>query len=538
MTLANENVGAAPGDGTLHRAIRWPQAFWLASGVPALVLFSIGGIAATIGNPSWVIWMLSVSFGFLQAFIYAEIAGLFPSKSGGASVYGAAAWVRYSKLLAPLSVWCNWLAWTPVLAIGGGLAAGYILNVFFDPESAIRSWQITLVNLDGLKEGLSLRIDATFMLGAMILLVVFGVQHGGVLRAAKFQTIMGLAVVIPLLIVGIVPLLTGDVLAENLTPLKPLAFDADGNVTQGQWDIPGWTLFLGGLFIAAWSAYAFETAICYTSEFKDPAYDTPRAILFAGLLCILVYTLVPLSFQGVLGVEGMLQDGIVDGSAVAGAMAGMVGGGSFVFSLMVIMLILALLLAVMTSMAGSSRTLYQGGVDGWLPRYLAKANSHGAPTNAMWTDLGFNLILLMMSDYLFVLAVSNCCYLIFNFLNLNAGWIHRIDSPDTPRPWRCPTPLMAVGIVLSFINAILLGAGANVWGEGTLMSGIIAALLILPVFAYRHYVQDKGQFPAAMLDDLHLSSRDLSVKKAGMLPYLALAGGVAVAIIANQIFQL
>ena len=205
---------------------------------------------------------------------------------------------------------------------------------------------------------------------------------------------------------------------------------------------------------------------------------------------------------------------------------------------MVIMLILALLLAVMTSMAGSSRTLYQGGVDGWLPRYLAKANSHGAPTNAMWTDLGFNLILLMMSDYLFVLAVSNCCYLIFNFLNLNAGWIHRIDSPDTPRPWRCPTPLMAVGIVLSFINAILLGAGANVWGEGTLMSGIIAALLILPVFAYRHYVQDKGQFPAAMLDDLHLSSRDLSVKRAGILPYLALAGGIAVAIIANQIFQL
>ncbi|QYX58583.1 APC family permease [Roseovarius sp. SCSIO 43702] len=516
----------------------WPQAFWLASGVPALVLFSIGGIAATIGNPSWVIWILSVSFGFLQAFIYAEIAGLFPSKSGGASVYGAAAWVRYSKFLAPLSVWCNWLAWTPVLAIGGGLAAGYILNVFFDPDSAIRSWQITLVNLDFLKEGISLRIDATFLIGAVILFVVFGIQHGGVLRAARFQTIMGLAVVIPLLIVGIVPLLTGDVLAENLTPLKPLAFDGDGNVTEGNWDRAGWTLFLGGLFIAAWSAYAFETAICYTSEFKNPAYDTPRAILFAGGLCIVVYTLVPLSFQGVLGVDGMLQEGIVDGSAVAGAMAGMVGGGSFVFSLMVIMLILALLLAVMTSMAGSSRTLYQGGVDGWLPRYLGRANEHGAPTPAMWTDLGFNLILLLMSDYLFVLAVSNCCYLIFNFLNLNAGWIHRIDSAETPRPWRCPTPLMVVGVILSFVNAVLLGAGANVWGEGTLMSGIIAALLILPVFAFRHYVQDKGKFPKEMLDDLHLSSRDLNVRKAGMKPYIALAAGIVVAIVANQIFYL
>src|SRR5690625_7665888 len=82
---------ARSGEG-LHRAIGWKDAFWMASGVPALVLFSIGGIAATIGNPSWVVWILSVSFGFLQAFIYAEIAGLFPSKSGGASVYGAAAW--------------------------------------------------------------------------------------------------------------------------------------------------------------------------------------------------------------------------------------------------------------------------------------------------------------------------------------------------------------------------------------------------------------------------------------------------------------
>ncbi|MFO1436134.1 MAG: hypothetical protein U1F34_07230 [Gammaproteobacteria bacterium] len=33
---------------------------------------------------------------------------------------------------------------------------------------------------------------------------------------------------------------------------------------------------------------------------------------------------------------------------------------------------------------------------------------------------------LLMSDYLFVLAASNVGYIIFNFLNLNAGWIHRL----------------------------------------------------------------------------------------------------------------
>src|SRR3990170_2009912 len=122
---------ASTGAQGLHRAITWKDAFWVASGVPALVLFSIGGIAATVGSPSWLVWAVSVIFGFVQAFTYAEIAGLFPGKSGGASVYGAAAWVRYSRLIAPLSVWCNWLAWTPVLAIGCGIAAGYILNAFF-----------------------------------------------------------------------------------------------------------------------------------------------------------------------------------------------------------------------------------------------------------------------------------------------------------------------------------------------------------------------------------------------------------------------
>ncbi|MDZ4093592.1 MAG: APC family permease [Paracoccaceae bacterium] len=525
--------------GGLQRTIGWQGAFWVAAGVPALVLFSIGGISATVGTPSWVVWILSVAFGYVQAHTYAEIAGLFPSKSGGASVYGAAAWVRYSRIIAPLSVWCNWLAWTPVLAIGSGLAAGFILNAFAPEGSNLLTWQIMIADLGWLKADLALRINATFFIGAAVLLVVFSIQHRGILSTARIQMIIGIAVIIPMLVVGLVPLLNGSVQMANLFPLEPLGTtDAMGAAVPGTWTNANITLFLGGLFIAAWSTYGFETAICYTSEFRDPARDTVRAIIYSGLLCVVIFTLVPLSFQGVLGTEAMLDPGIYDGSGVATAMAGMIGGNAFVTNLMILLLILALMLSIMTSMAGSSRTLYQGSVDGWLPRYLSHVNSHGAPTRAMWTDLSFNLALLMMSDYLFVLAVSNCCYLIFNFLNLNAGWIHRIDSGHIKRPWTCPTPLMVAGVVLSFVNMVLLGAGANVWGEGTLMSGLIAAGLIVPVFIWRHYVQDKGQFPKEMLEDLHVSISDLSNRKAGMLPYITLAAGIAVAVISNQVFTL
>lgn len=533
---------------TLQRKIGWQGAFWVASGVPALVLFSIGAIAATVGKPAWMVWAISIAFGFIQAFTYAEIAGLFPHKSGGASIYGAVAWVKYSKFVAPVSVWCNWFAWSPVLAIGSGLAAGYLLSALFAPDAVINTWQITLLDLSNIKDGLVLRINATFILGAALLLSVFAVQHGGILRSAKTTMILGLIALVPLMLIGIVPLLTGDAPAANFFPLAPLAHDAAGNVIDGVWNIEGWKLMAGGLFIAAWSTYGFETAVCYTREFKNPKTDTFKAIFYSGLLCVAVFTLVPIAFQGHLGLghmvtsavvdaagvvtspavyDGMLAPSIYSGMGIAAAFSNIIGGGAFIANLMVIMMVLALLLAIMTSMAGSSRTLYQASVDGWLPKYLSHVNSHGAPTRAMWTDLCFNLILLMMSDYVFVLAASNIGYIIFNFLNLNAGWIHRMDRPNWERPYKAPTIILALGGILGFVNLAIMGMGADIWGAGTLKAGLIFASLIIPVFIYRHYVQDKGVFPKQMLEDLYIAGDDsATAKKAGVLPYVALVAGV------------
>ena len=101
-TTATRTASGAPQE--LIRTITWKHAFWVAAGVPPLVLFSIGGIAGVAGKVAFVVWIVSMIMGFLQSFTYAEIAGLFANKSGGASIYGATAWLRYSKLVAPLSV--------------------------------------------------------------------------------------------------------------------------------------------------------------------------------------------------------------------------------------------------------------------------------------------------------------------------------------------------------------------------------------------------------------------------------------------------
>jgi amino acid transporter len=567
MTAITTDV-AAPPSSQLHRTIDWRGAFWVASGVPALVLFSIGGIAGTTGKLAFLIWTVSMVMGFLQSFTYAEIAGLFPNKSGGASIYGATAWVRYSKFIAPLSVWCNWFAWSPVLSLGCSIAAAYILNalaplpIFTEASPEVAAYlaanagstavdaiaALTAAGMPGIRTWtlfshtlgpVSFSFNSTFFIGAVLMFGIFAVQHRGILGTANVQKYIGLLVIIPMLIVGLVPIFTGQIDWANFSPLVPLA--APYAPEPGSWNIAGWTLVLGGMFIAAWSTYGFETSVCYTSEFKSPGTDTFKAIFYSGLLCMLLFILVPFSFQGVLGLEGMLATPIVDGSGVADALAGMVGGGLLVHSLLVMLMILALILCIMTAMAGSSRTLYQGSVDGWLPRYLSHVNVHGAPTRAMWTDLVFNLIVLAIASadatsFFFILAVSNCGYIIFNFLNLNAGWIHRIDNGHIARPWRAPNWLLGVGAVFAFVNAIFMGAGAKVWNPSALWAGLVAAALIIPVFWFRHYVQDKGKFPAHMLHDLGMSQADLAHRKAGMLPYVTLAAGVTVVLISNWIF--
>jgi amino acid transporter len=89
----------------LARTLTWFDGFSIALGVPALLLFSVGSIVVLTGTLSPLIWIVSVSIDLLQAFIFAEMANLFPHKSGGHSLYGAEAWRRVNRFLPPMTVW-------------------------------------------------------------------------------------------------------------------------------------------------------------------------------------------------------------------------------------------------------------------------------------------------------------------------------------------------------------------------------------------------------------------------------------------------
>ena len=110
---------------------------------------------------------------------------------------------------------------------------------------AIRNWTLYSHTLGPV----SFSLNATFWIGAVLMLLTFAIQHRGILSTANVQKYIGLLVIIPMLIVGVVPILTGQIDWANYSPLVPLA--APYAPEPGSWNIAGWTLVLGGMFIAA-----------------------------------------------------------------------------------------------------------------------------------------------------------------------------------------------------------------------------------------------------------------------------------------------
>ncbi len=155
----------------------------------------------------------------------------------------------------------------------------------------------------------------------------------------------------------------------------------------------------------------------------------------------------------------------------------------------------------------------------------------------MLTNLGFNLFLLLLSDSVFVIGAANIGYLIFNFLNLNAGWIHRLDRPRQERPWRAPTWVLAAGALLSFVNLAFMGFGADVYGAGTLSTGLAfcrahrAGIHLPPLHS------GQGVLPAAkwrrILDTMATASASSSAPASG--PMWCWPSGIAVVAVTHRL---
>lgn len=445
----------------LVRGIRWHDAFWIASGVPALLVFSVGYIAILDGPVSVLVWVASVLIGFAMAFVYAEMAGMFPEKSGGPPVFGAQAWKRYFTPIAPLNIWGYWFAWTPVISIGGLLMGGYIQREWFSDQTWSLDWAPA--------SDFGLHINFAYVVGAAIVIGLLWINHFGIKESALVQRVLAICSLVPLGLLIVVPIFQGKIDFDNFTP-----FTVPGASGWGTFE-----LVAAGLFVAAWSAYAFETSVVYTAEFRNPQRDTPRAIFSSGGLCLFFYALGPFVLLGVVGSEKIQEDPATALVPLSESVFGTSG------QLLIALLLVALLLSINTAILGSSRTLYQASKDGWTFRFMRSTSRRGVPLKAMGFDVAFNMVLMLLGNPIYILAASTIGYMVFNSLNLVAGYLLRKDAPLAARPYRAPVVMIRLGVVLAAGNFVLLFVGAPSWGWKYVGLGWAIVLAGVVVYYYR-----------------------------------------------------
>src|ERR671917_945950 len=112
----------------LLKAMTWWDGFVVALANPGFLIAALGGSIGVLGTGgAAVLWAISITLGALQNNIHAELAAMFPNKSGGIALYAHEAWRKYLTLVGPLATFGYWIGWSVVLAVNG-LVAGTLIS--------------------------------------------------------------------------------------------------------------------------------------------------------------------------------------------------------------------------------------------------------------------------------------------------------------------------------------------------------------------------------------------------------------------------
>jgi amino acid transporter len=459
----------------LLKAMTWWDGFVVALCNPAFLIASLGGSVGALGTTgAFVLWTISICLGALQNNIHAELAAMFPNKSGGIALYAHEAWRKYLTVIGPLATFGYWIGWSVVLAING-LVAGSLVQAEWFSDS---TWAHTGAGFD---------ISLPIAIGIGLIILVWAFNVFGVRPAVWFAYVTGGLLLIPAAVLMFLPYLTGDWSSSNM----------EWNIGSGG----GLALALVWLYFMCWSSYGIEIVATFAPEYHDTERDTAKALRAAALFSGVVYALLPLGIGGTLGTQ-TITDGVATLSFYGDAFDTLVGSG--LANVMIACIVAALILSMNSATMDGSRALYGISKDGMTIKELGVLNHYNVPARAMTLDAILNIFLISyFAVPLEILAVSNVGYVFATCTALSAFVLLRRDRPQWPRPIRLPNFWVPLAGVLFLINLTFLVFGGFIYSGGFLgitgygygwdktRTGLLVLLAALILYIWRHVVQDK-----------------------------------------------
>ncbi|MHB8693236.1 MAG: APC family permease [Solirubrobacteraceae bacterium] len=494
----------------------WWSAFVI--GLAGTIL--VTGIGPTmvvgLGASALPIMVLITACGWILCLILSELAAMMPERTGGLPSYLYPAFRdRFptgAKHLGAFGAWGYWLGWFPVAPLNMILAAAYMVNLFglnadtFTPiNTPIQYWAVAIA-----------------VVGILLLFIP---SYMGLKFGTSFATVLAIFAMIPLTFLAISwifhPAVVhfGQLFHFHHTDGTGFFSPAYGH---------GWfTIYIAFAFLLTWNVIAMEAAACYIGECKNPARDAKIALNLEGGYGLFIYTLIPVAFVIVIGNHALGTPALVDPKTIFVTFSSKVfgaGAGSTALNWIIgLMLIVALVLSALNAITGTARSLHQMSTDGNFPKIFSKLNRHGVPSSGMFFTVICSIAVVFMGGAVEIYTFSNVGYLIVVIAVLVAYVWLRQTRPNLPRPIRMPEYMKYVaGLMAAFFLFIYFYGGpkyasctCSQAGKSTLpyyFMGFGALALYLPLYLYRHLVEDKRDAAPIAPDEPALPTSEIAAE--------------------------
>jgi APA family basic amino acid/polyamine antiporter len=287
---------------------------------------------------------------------------------------------------------------------------------------------------------------------ALLLVLVFALfatmNVQGVKGAARFNDVATVAKLLPLLLLVGVGLFF--IRPENLA-----------------WDAPPTAGGVASASIVLIFAFAgVESALLPSGEVRDPARTVPRAVLMAMGGITLLYLLIHLVAQGVLG------DALRGNATPLADAAGVVLGG-WGRTLILVGAAVSTFAYVSGMTLAAPRALFAMGRDGFLPAALARVHPlHHSPYVAIWFQSALCCALAITSQFERLAIIANVATLLVYAACCLASWeLRRRGVQAGGTPFRVPGAAVVPWLALAAIAYMLVPIGVMEWA---VMGGVLA----------------------------------------------------------------
>lgn len=374
--------------------------------------------------------IVTVFYGTFM-FSYAELATAMP-KADGSSEFAARTMGRFGGFFAGFSCILEFLFATPAIAISIGAYINFI----------IPSIPVVAAGL--------------VVYGLFVIINCFGVK-----TAAIIETVVTMVAIVGLIIFA------GTTVGHiDFTKI------VGGNIYKGG---------LKGVFsavpFAIWFYLGAEGGAMSAEECKNPKRDIPKSFISA------IFTLMILALVTFVCTAGILDSKTLGAtnSPLPDTLNVIFGKGSMISKFMSFIGLFGLVASLHGLIIGYSRQVFAMSRANYLPKFLSKVNSKGAPVSATIITSLVGMIFVLTNNTATIIVISSFGTIALHAISMVAFFLLRKNEPDMERPYKVSSALPVIALALNLVFLV-----TTIYSNISTLSWVIFAFAVAAVYYFAY----------------------------------------------------